>query len=89
MTLKLTSIAFALLLFSCTAGSTGKDAERKALNDESKKCIRAMNVFEEQMNSASQAGDAVAAGMFKKSMDSAARENALIGQKLMALDAEK
>ncbi len=89
MTLKHTPIAFALLLFSCTAGSSGKDEERKALNDESKKCIRAMNAFEVQMNSASQAGDAVAAGMYQKSMDSAARENVMIGQKLMALDAEK
>lgn len=89
MTFKLTPIAFALLLFSCTAGSSGKDAERKALNDESKKCIRAMNAFEEQKNSALQAGDATAAGIFQNSMDSAARENVMIGQKLMALDAEK
>ena len=73
MTLKLTPIAFALLLFSCTAGSSGKEAERKALNDESKKCIRAMNAFEEQKNNALQAGDAAAAGMFQNSMDSAAR----------------
>ena len=89
MTFKPFIIAGTVLLFSCNSGSSGKEAERKALDEESKKCVRAMSGFEEKQNEAYRAGDAALAARYKNSFDSAAKANIMIGQKMMALDAEK
>jgi hypothetical protein len=70
-----------------TDGSSSGDveAQKKALNEQSRACIAIMNAVEEQMNAANAAGDTQTASAFKATMDSAATENAKIGQKLMAL----
>ena len=62
------------------------EAEKNSLNLQSKACIALMNKLEEDMNAAYAAGDAATAKTLKASIDSAARENVLIGQKLMALE---
>lgn len=62
------------------------EAQKKSLNLQSKACIALMNKLEEDMNAAYAAGDAATAQALKASIDSAARENVLIGQKLMALE---
>ena len=69
-----------------TNASGDIEAQKKALNDQSKACIAIMNSAEEQMNAAYAAGNAEAARAFKATMDSAAMENSKIGQKLMELD---
>ncbi|MGB3008346.1 MAG: hypothetical protein WBC06_17655 [Chitinophagaceae bacterium] len=66
--------------------ATDIEAQKKALNDQSKACIALMNSLEVELNAAYAAGDAAAASNFKKRIDSAATENAKIGQQLMALD---
>jgi hypothetical protein len=62
------------------------DAQKKALNEQSKACIALMNSLEVDKNNAIAAGNAEAAKAFQASIDSAATENAKIGQKLMALE---
>ena len=62
------------------------EAQKKALNDQSKACIALMNSLEVDKNNAIAAGNAEAAKAFQTSIDSAATENAKIGQKLMALE---
>ena len=66
--------------------STDKEAQKKALNDQSRACIALMNNLEPEMNAAYAAGDAVTANAIKTRIDSAATENAKIGQLLMALE---
>lgn len=60
--------------------------QKKALNDQSRACIALMNALEVEQNAAYAAGDAATAGAIKIRIDSAATENAKIGQKLMALE---
>jgi len=62
------------------------EAQKEALNKQSRECIALMNSLEVDMNAAYAAGNAQLAGTLKASIDSAARENVMIGQKLMALD---
>jgi hypothetical protein len=62
------------------------DAQKKALNEQSRACIALMNSLEVKMNAAVAEGNAEAAKAFQASIDSAATENAKIGQKLMALE---
>ncbi len=45
-----------------------------------------MNSLEEEKNAAQASGDAARANALQVSIDSDARENVMIGQKLMALD---
>ena len=69
-----------------TEGSGDVEAQKEALNKQSRACIAIMNSAEVEMNAAYAAGNAEAAKTFKARIDSAARENAMIGQKLMALE---
>ncbi len=62
------------------------EAQKEALNKQSRACIALMNSLEVEMNAAYAAGNAQLASTLKASIDSAARENVMIGQKLMALD---
>lgn len=62
------------------------EAQKKALNEQSRSCIALMNSLEEEMNAAYAAGNADAAAALKARIDSAAKENVKIGQKLMALE---
>jgi hypothetical protein len=67
---------------------TGSDveAQKKALNEQSKACIALMNSLEVDKNAAVAAGNSELASTLQASIDSAATENAKIGQKLMALE---
>ena len=62
------------------------EAQKKALNEQSRACIALMNALEPEQNAAYAAGNADLARSIKERIDSAARENVMIGQKLMALD---
>lgn len=62
------------------------EAQKKALNDQSRACIALMNALEPELNAAYAAGDAATAKAIKARIDSAAMENVKIGQKLMALE---
>lgn len=62
------------------------ETQKEALNKQSRACIALMNSLEVEMNAAYAAGNAQLASTLKASIDSAARENVMIGQKLMALD---
>ncbi len=64
----------------------GLEAQKAALNQQSKACIALMNKLEVEQNAAYAAGDAATAQLLKARIDSAARENVKIGQQLMALD---
>lgn len=61
------------------------EAQKAALNKQSKACIALMNALEPEMNAAYAAGDAATAQSIKARIDSAAMENVKIGQQLMAL----
>lgn len=69
-----------------TDASGDVEAQKEALNKQSRACIALMNSLEVDMNAAYAAGNAEAARVFKARIDSAARENVMIGQKLMALE---
>lgn len=66
--------------------ATDTEAQKKALNDQSRACIALMNALEPDMNAAYAAGDAATAKAIKTRIDSAATENAKIGQLLMVLE---
>lgn len=69
-----------------TNASADVVAQKEALNKQSRACIALMNSIEVDMNAAYAAGNAQLASTLKARIDSAATENAKIGQKLMALD---
>jgi DNA-binding ferritin-like protein len=62
------------------------ESQKAALNKQSKACIALMNSLEEEKNTAQGSGDAVTASALQTRIDSAAKENVKIGQKLMALE---
>jgi len=102
MRIKLVTIALFLVLFSCNDteksntddakteqtndGSASVEEQKEALNKQSKECIALMNALEPDMNAANAAGNTDAAKAIQARIDSAARENVMIGQKLMALE---
>ncbi len=69
-----------------TNASEDLEAQKEALNKQSRACIALMNSLEVDMNAANAAGNAQLASTLKARIDSAATENVNIGQKLMALD---
>ncbi len=101
MNIKIAAFALALFLFSCngtdknntnnlnietTTGSGDVASQKEELNKQSRACIALMNSLEEDMNAANAAGNADEAAAIKARIDSAATENAKIGQQLMALE---
>ena len=62
------------------------EAQKKALNEQSRACIALMNSLEVDKNKALAAGNTDAANAIQSRIDSAATENVKIGQKLMALE---
>ena len=68
-----------------TPAATDNTAEIEQLNKQSKECIRLMNTMEEAKAAAIAQGDAETAAACRKTIDSAARENVKIGQRLMEL----
>ena len=80
-----------LFIYSCNDTKDDKEdksLQKVSLNDQSLQCIAIMNRAERDQASAIQAGDREQAAIFQTTIDSAARENALIGKKLMDMDKE-
>lgn len=69
-----------------TNSSGDTEAQKKALNERSRACIALMNSLEEEKNAAVAAGNSEAVSAIQVRIDSAATENAKIGQQLMALE---
>ena len=72
--------------FACHNKANDSETQKKILNDQSLQCIAVMNSAEVSKDAAMQSGDAATAEKFQATIDSAAKENALIGQKLMELE---
>ena len=70
-------------------GTSDKENQVKELNEQSLKCIRLMNSLEEQKDAAIASGDAAGASELSQRIDSAAKENVKIGQKLLELQDQK
>ena len=68
-----------------TTGSGDNAAKIADLNAQSKQCISTMNSAEQAQNAAIANGNKEIAAACQKTIDSAARANALIGQQLMEL----
>ena len=75
-------------MIACNSGSSTDNvsAKKNELNERSKECIRIMNRAEQERSAALAAGDAASAEMLQQRIDSAAKANVMIGQKLMELD---
>jgi hypothetical protein len=86
-TTTITAAALFLVLTSCNTGNNNED-EIKKLNEQSKQCISIMNKSDAQKTIAMNAGDNATVAAMQKTMDSAALENAKIGQQLMALQSK-
>lgn len=69
--------------FSC---DSEKETDMDALNTASKKCISIANEAEANKNNALANGNVELAAKYQTTMDSAFRENALIGQKMLSAD---
>lgn len=88
MRLKNILAILAISFASCNNSKSDKQASIAALNAQSLKCISIMNQAGEQQSAATAAGDKATALALQTTIDSAATENAKIGQQLMALQAE-
>ncbi len=88
MIIKTTLFAVTLLLVSCNSKTNNNEYAKKALNEQSLKCIAIMNKSEALQKEAMAYGSAAEINMYQKKFDSAALENAKIGKQLMQLDAK-
>lgn len=86
MNIKTTLFALSVVLISCKSQTNNNEAALKELNEKSLKCIATMNQAESLMNAAIANGNTADAAIYQKTIDSAARENAKIGQEMMQLD---
>lgn len=86
MNIKTTVFALSMVLISCKAQTNNNEAALKELNEKSLKCIATMNQAENLMNAAIANGNTTDAAIYQKTIDSAALENAKIGQEMMQLD---
>lgn len=83
ITLALVAMFAACNSNSETAADKGNADKEKELNDRSKECIRIMNRAETDKQQALANGDSAGAEAAQKTIDSAARANAMIGQEMM------
>ncbi len=86
MKLKTTVFALSVMLISCKSQTNNNDAALKALNERSLKCIAIMNEAEALKNAAMANGNTADIASYQKTIDSAALENAKIGQEMMQMD---
>lgn len=86
MKLKTTLFALSVVLISCKSQTNNNEAALKELNEKSLKCIATMNRAETLMNAAIANGNTTDAASYQKTIDSAALENAKIGQEIMQMD---
>ncbi len=90
MTIKTTAIVLALFIASCNDSKTSvNEAKIKSLNEQSLKCIAIMNEADAKKTAATTSGDAAGVTAAQKTIDSAAMENAKIGQQLTELQEKK
>jgi hypothetical protein len=85
MNIKTSIIMLSAIFASCKAVKSNNEAAIQSLNEQSLKCISIMNQADAKKTSALNAGDGVTASAMQRTMDSAALENAKIGQQLMTL----
>ncbi len=86
MKLKTTVFALSVMLISCKSQTNNDESSLKALNERSLKCIAIMNEAEALKNSAIANGNTAEIASYQKTIDSAALENAKIGQEMMQMD---
>ena len=80
-----------LFIYSCNDAKDDKEdksLQKVSLNEQSLQCIAILNRASAEQEAAMQAGDQQKIASSRVTMDSAARENALIGKKLMEMDNE-
>ena len=85
MKLKTTVFALSVIFMSCKSKTNNSDAALKELNDKSLKCIAIMNEAGALKDNASANGNTADMAVYQKTIDSAAMENAKIGQQMMEL----
>lgn len=88
MIIKTTLLAVTVLLLSCNSKTNNNEADLKSLNEKSLKCISIMNKAEALQNDAMTNGNKAEITMYQKTIDSAALENAKIGQQMMQLESK-
>lgn len=88
MHFKTSVVLLSIILASCKTGKSDNEAAIKSLNEQSLKCISIMNQADAQKTAAINAGDAATVSVMQKTIDSAALENAKIGQQLLVLQAK-
>ncbi len=83
------SLALVITAVSCNDSKTDNTAAIKELNGQSLECIRIINKADAQKNAAMASGDADLIKASQQTMDSAAKENAKIGQQILELQAKQ
>jgi hypothetical protein len=85
MNVKTTLFAFVIIMASCSDKTNNNEVALKTLNERSKKCIAVMNEADALKNKAITNGNTAMITAYQKTIDSAAMENAKIGQEMMQL----
>ncbi len=88
MNIKTTAFGLFILMISCNEKKDNNQEALKSLNEQSLKCIAIMNKAEAFKNQAISTNNTEEIAAYQKTIDSAARENAKIGQQIMALPSE-
>ena len=89
MSIKTLTLVVTLFIVSCNDHKSGNDAQIKSLNEQSLKCISIMNEADANKTAATTSGDMAGVTAAQKTIDSAAMENAKIGQQLTELQEKK
>ncbi len=88
MIIKTTLFAVTILLVSCNSNTNNNEADLKSLNEKSLKCVAIMNKAEALQSEAITNGNKAEITMYQKTIDSAALENAKIGQQMMQMESK-
>ena len=88
MNIKTTLLAGTILLVSCNSTTNNNEKALKELNEQSKKCVAILNKADALQRDAMKNGNTAEINIYQKTMDSAAMENAKIGQQMMQLESK-
>ena len=88
MTIKTTLFAVTVCFVSCNSKTDNNAATLKVLNEKSLKCIAIMNKADALKNDAITNGNTAEIVLYQKTIDSAALENAKIGQQMMLIESK-
>ena len=88
MTIKTTLFAVTVCFVSCNSKTDNNAATLKVLNEKSLKCIAIMNKADALKNDAITNGNTAEIVLYQKTIDSAALENAKIGQQMMLMESK-